>query len=396
MRKVAASQSVPRAHTLQFIAIVVVAIYLIPEGAHLFEMPNKLRLTPDSYMTVQQIYDGWAFFGVIIVLAVGCTLGCAIAMRRNLLAQRLSLGSCASLVGTQIIFWSFIYPMNALTRNWSEMPNHFEAARRQWEYAHAGSAGLVLLAFVLALWGLVISTRPTPSAIETSSIASEESSHHLPSLTLAVTALLSTGAFIGLAILGWGGPYPFFSHAPLAVLTAVTGLLTIAALFTAGNLNPGIREDRANRWVLAAFAILGLLIGWLPALTDRLDWGTIDGETTRWIGVALFTIGGTIRLWPVFVLGNRFSGLVAIQQEHQLLTTGPYRHLRHPSYLGLLISVFGWALAFRSIAGVVLALATIIPVIARIRAEEALLVDVFGDDYRAYRAGTARLLPGLY
>ena len=172
MRKAAASQSVPRAHTLQFIAIVVVAIYLIPEGAHLFEMPNKLRLTPDSYMTVQQIYDGWAFFGVIIVLAVGCTLGCAIVMRRNLLAQRLSLGSCASLVGTQIIFWSFIYPMNALTRNWAEMPDHFEAARRQWEYAHAGSAGLTLLAFVLALWGLVINTRPNPSAIEASSIAS--------------------------------------------------------------------------------------------------------------------------------------------------------------------------------------------------------------------------------
>jgi hypothetical protein len=51
-----------------------------------------------------------------------------------------------------------------------------------------------------------------------------------------------------------------------------------------------------------------------------------------------------VRLWPVFTLGNRFSGLVAIQQGHRLVTTGIYGVIGHPSYLGMLITVFGWCL----------------------------------------------------
>ncbi|MDA9408078.1 methyltransferase family protein [Bradyrhizobium sp. CCBAU 45384] len=214
--------------------------------------------------------------------------------------------------------------------------------------------------------------------------------------SLVITAALGTAAFISLAILGWGGLRPFFAHAPLTALTVVTVVLTVAAMFTAGNLSSGVREDRSNRWVLAAFAALGILIGWLPAFTDRLDWGTIDGDTTRWCGVVVYTTGGVLRLWPVFVLGNRFSGLVAIQPEHRLVTTGPYRRIRHPSYLGMLLCVLGWALAFRSMAGVLLAAATIMPVVGRMNAEEALLIDAFGEQYRSYRARTARLLPGIY
>jgi len=217
-----------------------------------------------------------------------------------------------------------------------------------------------------------------------------------PSPSLVMAAGFGTTAFIALAILGWGGLRSFFSHVPLAVLTLVTAILTVASMFSSGNLSSGVREDRSNRWLLAAFGLLGLLIGWLPAFSDRIDWGTADGNTMRWAGVAIYTIGGMLRLWPVFVLGNRFSGLVAIQPEHRLVTTGPYRRIRHPSYLGMLICVFGWALAFRSLAGVVLAAATIAPVIARRNAEETLLIDAFGEAYRKYRSETDRLVPGIY
>lgn len=219
---------------------------------------------------------------------------------------------------------------------------------------------------------------------------------NMPSLSLLITAGLGTAAFIALAILGWGGLRPYFSHAPLTALTVVTVVLTVASMFTAGNLSSGVREDRSNRWVLAVFAALGIIIGWLPAFTDRLDWGTIDGDATRWCGVVVYTMGGALRLWPVFVLGNRFSGLVAIQPEHRLVTTGPYRWIRHPSYLGMLLCVLGWALAFRSLTGVLLAAATIVPVVARMNAEEALLIEAFGDQYRSYRTRAARLLPGIY
>jgi len=205
-----------------------------------------------------------------------------------------------------------------------------------------------------------------------------------------------TALYVSLAILGWGGIAPFFSHPPLVALALATLLLVIVAYFAGGNVSPGVREDRSNRWVVVAFALIGLLLGFVPAYTDRLGFWTIDGDTTRWLGIALYLIGGAIRLWPVFVLGHRFSGLVAIQQDHTLVTNGIYRVIRHPSYLGLLLNSLGWVLAFRSGVGVLLVVTLIPLVVERIRAEEALLHVQFGDDYDAYRRRTSRLLPGLY
>jgi Isoprenylcysteine carboxyl methyltransferase (ICMT) family len=113
-------------------------------------------------------------------------------------------------------------------------------------------------------------------------------------------------------------------------------------------------------------------------------------------GVLLFAAGGALRIWPVFVLGHRFSGLVAIQPGHQLVTSGVYRVIRHPSYLGLLVNALGWALAFRSAVGVLLTALLLPPLLARIRSEEKMLRTQFGPEYDAYRSRTARLLPGLY
>jgi protein-S-isoprenylcysteine O-methyltransferase Ste14 len=98
----------------------------------------------------------------------------------------------------------------------------------------------------------------------------------------------------------------------------------------------------------------------------------------------------------VFVLGDRFSGLVAIQPGHTLVNSGIYGLIRHPSYLGLLVSSLGWGLAFRSGLGVLLTALTIPPLLVRIRAEERLLRTQFGAEYDAYRARTSRLIPRLY
>lgn len=203
-------------------------------------------------------------------------------------------------------------------------------------------------------------------------------------------------AYLILPIVGWGGIRPFFAHSALTALAIVVIVACVAAFFAGGNISSGEREDRGNRWVLIAFTILGLLLGYVPALTDRLDVWTIDGETTRWIGVALFAAGCALRLWPVVVLGKRFSGLVAIQEGHTLQTTGIYSVIRHPSYLGLLVTLLGWALAFRSIAGIILGVLLIPVLIGRMNAEEALLRSQFGNEYDAYCARTKRLIPGFY
>jgi protein-S-isoprenylcysteine O-methyltransferase Ste14 len=212
-------------------------------------------------------------------------------------------------------------------------------------------------------------------------------------LTLIV---VGTAAYLGLAVLGWGGLAAFFSHPARIALAVALWIMAGAALFAGGNLSPGVREDRGNRWVFVAFALIGLLDGYLPAYADRREFWVIDGDTIRWLGVVLFAIGGALRIWPVFVLGRRFSGLVAIQPGHTLVTNGVYGVIRHPSYLGLLVSSLGWGLAFRSGVGVLLTALMIPPLLAHIRAEERLLRAQFGDEYGAYCARTSRLIPGLY
>jgi protein-S-isoprenylcysteine O-methyltransferase Ste14 len=208
----------------------------------------------------------------------------------------------------------------------------------------------------------------------------------------AVTALVQ---FV-LAVLGWGGWQRFFAHPALVALAVVTVALMIVATLTSGNVSAGEKEDRGNRWVLVAFGLIALANAYVPAYTDRTGTWTLDGDSIRWLGIFLYAAGGALRLWPVFVLGRRFSGLVAIQPGHTLETRGVYKHIRNPSYLGLLTMMLGWVLAFRSGVGVLLTALMLPPLIARIRAEERLLRAHFGAEYDNYRDRTWRLIPGVY
>jgi len=213
---------------------------------------------------------------------------------------------------------------------------------------------------------------------------------------MAFFTIAGSLAYLALPILGWGGISPYFADPARTLAVVATMAMSVVAIFSGGNISAGEREDRSNRWVLVAFGVLGLLAGFLPAYTDRIGFWTIDGDAARWIGLALYIVGGTLRLWPVFVLGRRFSGLVAIQPGHTLVTTGIYGVIRNPSYLGLVVSSLGWVLVFRSWVGVLLTVLMLPPLVARIRAEEALLRGQFGREYEQYCTHTWRMVPGVY
>ena len=216
------------------------------------------------------------------------------------------------------------------------------------------------------------------------------------SLPVALLSLVCIGCFFGAAIWGEGGAEAFFAEPALIALAVLTGLMTVAALCTKANLSSGEREDRGNRWVVIALGALCVVSAVVPAYCDRIGVWTIGGDAVRWVGVTLYAGGGFLRLWPVFVLGPRFSGVVAIQPGHELVTDGIYSVIRHPSYLGLIVLMVGWGLAFRSVAGVMLGLAMVPVLVARIEAEERLLASQFGEDYESFRRRTARLIPGMW
>lgn len=215
-------------------------------------------------------------------------------------------------------------------------------------------------------------------------------------LQVGSIGIVTTLVYLWLAVLGAGGFAAFFSHPVRTILAVASLVMASAAFFSDVNLSSGQREDRSNRWIFLPLLVLGLLSAFLPAYTERQGWWVLDGETIRWLGVFFYLAGGALRIWPIFVLGRRFSGLVAIQPGHELVTDGIYRVIRHPSYLGMIILMLGWALAFRSGLGVLLAALTVPPLLARIRSEETLLRLQFGDAYDAYRRRTSRLIPGIY
>lgn len=208
--------------------------------------------------------------------------------------------------------------------------------------------------------------------------------------------IVTTLVYLWLAVLGAGGFAAFFSHPARTILAVASLVMASAAFFSDVNLSSGEREDRSNRWIFLPLLVIGLLSAFLPAYAERQGWWVLDGETVRWLGVFFYLAGGALRIWPIFVLGRRFSGLVAIQPGHELVTDGVYRVIRHPSYLGMIILMLGWALAFRSGLGVILAALIVPPLLARIRSEETLLRLQFGDEYDAYRRRTSRLIPGIY
>jgi protein-S-isoprenylcysteine O-methyltransferase Ste14 len=193
-----------------------------------------------------------------------------------------------------------------------------------------------------------------------------------------------------------GGVAMFFAQPAYVALTIITALLVVAASFSDVAFRTGTREDKSNRWIFAALAVPAILVIVVPPWSDRHDVLTIGGPWMRWVGVVIYTIGGVLRLAPTFILGKRFSALVAIQPGHKLVTTGLYAHIRHPSYLGMLVGLVGWSLCFRSLAGVILTALVFIPLHGRMQAEDKLLAEHFGAEYEAWRARTARLVPGLY
>ncbi|MBX6316760.1 MAG: isoprenylcysteine carboxylmethyltransferase family protein [Isosphaeraceae bacterium] len=220
--------------------------------------------------------------------------------------------------------------------------------------------------------------------------------HRMPSPAALLLMILSGVLFLGLAAWGWGSGSGLLAHPARAGACLVVVLATVAALFAGLNLSGFQRPGAHGYWLLVPIALITVALAWLPAYTDRRDLGTLDGDMVRYLGLALLAIGSVLRVGPMFVLGRRFTWPLATHEEHRLVTTGFYRFIRHPSYLGALLGGIGWVLVFRSGIGLLL-MGLLVPVfLAVIRAEEALLRSEFGEAYAAYQRRTWRLLPFLY
>lgn len=158
-----------------------------------------------------------------------------------------------------------------------------------------------------------------------------------------------------------------------------------------------VREERGDRsfWVilpgfLAVF--FGPPIEWiyLSAVLPRTFGMQIAGLVIVLLALALL-------IWARTHLRGLYSGHVEVHAGHRLVTSGPYRVIRHPSYAGFIIMALGIAIGYSSLIGLISAFLLLLPGLAyRIKVEEKLLIEQFGDEYSAYQLRTRILIPGIW
>jgi hypothetical protein len=133
--------------TTIFLALVLTAVALAPSAAHLFELPNKIGLSQDQYFIVQNIYRGWALLGSVVIAAILINLLLVYLLWAQLPARWFALLAFVCVLGGLAVFFTWTYPANVATDNWTAVPENWRALRTQWEYSHAANAVLTFVAF---------------------------------------------------------------------------------------------------------------------------------------------------------------------------------------------------------------------------------------------------------
>jgi protein-S-isoprenylcysteine O-methyltransferase Ste14 len=182
----------------------------------------------------------------------------------------------------------------------------------------------------------------------------------------------------------------------------VTGggvVLVLAGAWVAGEVALQVRQWRRGRgggraeWgSLVVLVAAGVLSG--VASAPFRDVLVLPRGAALGAGLAIAVAGVALRFWSILVLGRFFRGVVTVQADHEVVRAGPYRHLRHPSYLGALGGVLGFGLTAGSVAAAVVGTAVVgLGVAYRIAVEERALRAGLGEAYVRYAATTGRLLP---
>lgn len=187
-------------------------------------------------------------------------------------------------------------------------------------------------------------------------------------------------------------------HAALGHLALGTALLSVYWLVEWAGIEgtfEGRVPRRAGSMLRRALWLAGLVLCVADALW--LHWTPWQGPSVRAAGVAVFLAGVGLRLWSMRTLSRAFSYDLKVLDGQQLVHRGPYRVLRHPAYTGLLLWSAGFALWNPSLPGLALLLAMTAREIAfRVRIEEEMLEEHFGDAWRRHAETTWAVVPMVW
>lgn len=153
------------------------------------------------------------------------------------------------------------------------------------------------------------------------------------------------------------------------------------------------KTDNGSIRILLTGAALGLVVlvlapGLAPAAAIR------PTGVAFAIGIATYLAGFAMRRWSEMTLGRYFTFTVMTSADQPVITSGPYRFVRHPGYAGVLLVVLGSGLVTGNWIGLAAwTLLVMAPLLYRIHVEEDALQTALGDRYRTYASGHKRLIP---
>jgi protein-S-isoprenylcysteine O-methyltransferase Ste14 len=154
------------------------------------------------------------------------------------------------------------------------------------------------------------------------------------------------------------------------------------------------RADRGTYWTIVTGQALAVILGLIARIAA--PWADLPAWASA-AGIVAMVVGMALRLWAVRALGDQFRRVVAVTPDQPLVTSGPYRWVRHPSYTGALLIFGGFGLALaNALSLVVLVVLPGLAYLRRIRVEEEELETVLGERYLTYARGRARLVPSVW
>ncbi len=158
----------------------------------------------------------------------------------------------------------------------------------------------------------------------------------------------------------------------------------------------GVRQDRSTLRVLWLVIMISVAAGVYVAFNVKAAALPLR-QLCRLIGLLLFAAGLALRWWSIVTLGRFFTVDVQIARDHELVESGPFRVVRHPSYTGVLLAFVGFALSLANWASLLVILLPISAAfVRRMNVEEQALSSALGDRYLNYIRRTKRLVPGIY
>lgn len=198
---------------------------------------------------------------------------------------------------------------------------------------------------------------------------------------------------------GWDQVLVLFSHPARAGVLGVIALqfaLSVAHVITGNPVATAVQRRAREPMFFLLLSGFILLVMSSPFFDGRVLLYLPGEDLTRYAGLVMFVAGAILATWAQRHLGRFFSGELAIQAGHQLITDGPFSYIRHPRYAGLMLMFIGLPMVFLSKVGLVGGLACLVLFVLRTYREERLLAGEFVEEWPCYARSTKRLIPWVY